>query len=61
MRQLQVGSTVQLKTGGPIMTVDHIAGEFVKVLWFEGTTLMNDIVLAETLDVVILKEQILLG
>ena len=30
-----VGDVVQLKSGGPLMTVKQVAGEAITVLWFD--------------------------
>jgi uncharacterized protein YodC (DUF2158 family) len=32
--QLQVGETVQLKSGGPPMTVEEIEGKTISCVWF---------------------------
>ena len=32
---LKIGDTVQLKSGGPIMTVENIEDNFVRCVWFE--------------------------
>jgi len=46
---LQPGNTVQLKSGGPKMTVVEIMGTQIKVQWFEGATLKENIVPASSL------------
>lgn len=48
--QLKVGDVVQLKSGGPRMTIDHI-GKFglgsthdqARCVWFEGTKRMEHV------------------
>lgn len=59
---LQLGNTVQLKSGGPKMTVSEIMGTQIKVQWFEGTTLKESIVPASSLvGQSSVSEQILFG
>lgn len=46
---LQPGDTVQLKSGGPKMSVVEVMGTQIKVHWFEGSTLKESIVPASSL------------
>jgi uncharacterized protein YodC (DUF2158 family) len=36
--QFPIGTVVQLKSGGPLMTVIEVDGD-VRVAWFSGTTI----------------------
>jgi uncharacterized protein YodC (DUF2158 family) len=41
---LKLGDVVQLKSGGPRMTVDSVDGDrFVHCAWFEGRTKKTDV------------------
>jgi uncharacterized protein YodC (DUF2158 family) len=59
---ISIGTVVQLKTGGPKMTVSKIDydNDLVKVQWFEGTDLKEAKFRPGNLQP-ILNEQILLG
>ena len=52
MQKLSVGSTVILKSGGPIMTVNHLRdGNEVTCVWFkDGKDLQNGVFKIETLE-----------
>jgi uncharacterized protein YodC (DUF2158 family) len=58
-----VGSTVRLKSGGPSMTVKEVMGTLVRVQWFDGSTLKEDVVSISTLALSegVNEQQILLG
>jgi uncharacterized protein YodC (DUF2158 family) len=58
-----VGSTVRLKSGGPSMTVKEVMGTLVRVQWFDGSTLKEDVVSISTLALseTVNEQQILLG
>lgn len=55
------GSVVQLKTGGPKMTVQEVMGSQIRVKWFDGSVLREEIVKASSLKETSLNEQILFG
>jgi len=57
MNRIKEGAVVQLKSGGPKMTVREIAssGGFICV-WFDGTKLQRDVFRPETL-LIIEEEQ----
>ncbi len=35
-KAFELGNTVRLKSGGPLMTVDDIQGNDIVCVWFEG-------------------------
>jgi len=37
MNEFKIGSIVQLKSGGPVMTVSYIDNIYITVRWFEST------------------------
>ena len=41
MSQFKVGDKVQLKTGGPPMTVEGIESESVKCVWFDSKNVLK--------------------
>lgn len=52
---MKVGDVVQLKTGGPRMTVEYITPyhyELASCVWFEGTTLRRIDVSVDALKIV---------
>lgn len=57
MTEIAVGSVVQLKSGGPQMTVSEVDGAKVRVQWFEGTQLNERVVTVDSL----VKREILFG
>ncbi|EFL87654.1 YodC family protein [Ahrensia sp. R2A130] len=40
-RKLEAGDVVQLKSGGPLMTVDEVRGETAKLVWFDDHEMRN--------------------
>lgn len=56
---ISTGSVVQLLTGGPKMTVQHVNGSVVTTQWFEGTELKSQQFQLNTLKEAQLTEQIL--
>ena len=40
--QIEIGTVVSLKSGGPPMTVYHIQGDEVFCTYFEGTEMMRE-------------------
>jgi uncharacterized protein YodC (DUF2158 family) len=52
-----------LKSGGPSMTVKEVMGTLVRVQWFDGSTLKEDVVSISTLALSekVNEQQILLG
>ena len=48
-KKIDVGDVVQLKTGGPWMTVDRIDGERAFCLWHEGNVLRREAFLLKDL------------
>jgi uncharacterized protein YodC (DUF2158 family) len=56
------GSLVQFKSGGAWMTVKEVFGSNVKVQWFEGTALREEIINSALLkDNSVIKQPILFG
>jgi uncharacterized protein YodC (DUF2158 family) len=41
-RKIDVGDVVQHRAGGPWMTVDRLAGEYVVCLWHDGDGLRRE-------------------
>ena len=46
---ITAGTEVQLKSGGPIMTVENVDGLVVHTVWFAGTEVKRDSFFSESL------------
>lgn len=53
-----IGDTVALLSGGPAMTVCEVHGDSVECMWFDGSDLKKAIFPANTIECVILDEDI---
>lgn len=49
MGSIEIGSVVQLRTGGTRMTVEAISKGLFSVVWFDGFTLKREDLPSETL------------
>lgn len=39
--KINAGDVVQLKSGGPLMTVDEVRGESARLIWFDDHDMKN--------------------
>ena len=46
----KIGETVRLRSGGPLMTVELVKGEYVDCAWFEGKTMRREIFNQSTIE-----------
>ncbi|HSR74783.1 MAG TPA: DUF2158 domain-containing protein [Sulfurovum sp.] len=52
MSNFKVGDLVQLKSGGPVMTIKEISGaESILCVWFKDVELVSDNFFQETLEI----------
>lgn len=50
MAKIEIGDTVQLKSGGPIMTVEAITDRgYIRCQWFDGSKIDNSLFKPESL------------
>jgi len=42
MHEFKIGDTVQLKSGGPVMTIDNVTGARALCIWFQSNETKPD-------------------
>lgn len=45
----KIGDEVQIKSGGPVMTIESVTGEKVVTIWWRDELLMRDTFIDQTL------------
>ena len=49
--QFDIGDTVQLRSGGPVMTIEQVIdGKSARCVWFDGSKKINSVFALATLE-----------